>query len=317
MSEVKSFWERPEGNAGKVVLLLTLLAGIYGAYVGLPYLIILLSNTLYAAFLLGAIVLLAFLISSTQVRMFVGGCFKALMQFLFALDPIIVIEGYIQTMNKNLYKMQGQITNLKRQMGSLENVMKTNEKERVHSLQIAKQCAPGEPEFRLQTANAGRLQTSNDEIKKSWTQLDIAYRTLNSMKEKADILIKDFTSQVSIQKRQREALRASNGAFRSAMLVIKGDPEQKYIADQAMENLANQIGEQLGEMDQFMDMSVTILRNAELQDAVDQEAGMKMLQEWSKSPSILLGSQKAVLLSEAPGVSQAPVKSNYTDLFGN
>src|SRR5437763_14773067 len=64
---LKNFWQRPEGTVGKVVLVLGGIAAAYGFVQVLPFLIAAAKDTLHLAILIGAILLLIFIVTDKRV----------------------------------------------------------------------------------------------------------------------------------------------------------------------------------------------------------------------------------------------------------
>ena len=72
----KSFWEKPEGKTGMIVLALMALGGGYLLYHALPVILILLSNTLHAILLLVAIGVIIYLILDKRFRTLISFIYK-------------------------------------------------------------------------------------------------------------------------------------------------------------------------------------------------------------------------------------------------
>ena len=72
----KSFWKRPEGPFGMVVLAALILGGAFGLYVILPYLITLLQDTLHAVALGAVLVAILWLVFNPTFRTAVSNLFQ-------------------------------------------------------------------------------------------------------------------------------------------------------------------------------------------------------------------------------------------------
>src|SRR5260370_12576424 len=143
MQGLKTFWQRPEGTAGKIVLVLAGIAGVYGFAKILPFLIALAKDTVYLAILIGAILLLIFLVTDRHVTTLCKLIFQTIMRFLtglfIELDPIGILKNYIAEMKKNLNSMHDQLGNLNGSIKTLQNQIDTNQKETEHSLALSNQ----------------------------------------------------------------------------------------------------------------------------------------------------------------------------------
>ena len=58
--------------------------------------------------------------------------------------------------------------------------------------------------------------------------------------------------------------------------------------DQALEVIADDVANKVGETERFMEMSSSFMDSVDLQNGVFEEEGMKMLEEWEKKSTLLL-----------------------------
>lgn len=76
--------------------------------------------------------------------------------------------------------------------------------------------------------------------------------------------------------------------MKSAMSIISGDPDKRAMFDMAMESIADDVANKVGEMERFMEMSSNFMDSVDLQNGVFEEQGLKMLEEWEKKSSLML-----------------------------
>ena len=129
--------------------------------------------------------------------------------------------------------------------------------------------------------------------------MEVLYRVLTKMYENSSIMMEDIEDQVMVKQQEREAIRASHGAMKSAMNIISGNTDKRYMFDQALEAIADDVSMKVGEMERFMEMSESFMNSVDLQNGVFEEKGMKMLEKWEKESSLILGSEKDSLLLQA------------------
>ena len=290
----KSFWAKPEGTTGMIMGVL----GILGFVALAPTILVLAQTTLYALLMLGAVAGVTFLALDSKFRNMVWSIYqifcKKVTGIIIELDPIAIVEGYIRTLEKSLNSMSEQIRNLRGQMQSLKRVIDSNETLRQSNLKTASAAkkANNQVQIMINSRKAGRLENSNMTLSALYTKLEVVYRVLVKMHENAGYVLEDTKDEVDVRKREFEAIRVSSNAFRSAMSVINGNPDKKAIFDQTMEYMANDIGQRVGEMEHFMDVSKSFMDSIDLQNGVFQEEGLKMLEEWEKSSTNFLLSDK-------------------------
>ncbi len=82
----------------------------------------------------------------------------------------------------------------------------------------------------------------------------------------------------------------------------------------AMEAIADDVSQKVGEMERFMQLSENFMQSIDLQNGVFEEEGLKMLEMWEKEgTSLLLGTEKQDLLDRADDAEDvldlsAPIK---------
>jgi len=107
--------------------------------------------------------------------------------------------------------------------------------------------------------------------------------------------------------------------MKSAMSVISGDADKRALFDMALEGIADDVAQKVGEMEHFMEMSTNFMNSVDLQNGVFEEEGLKMLDEWEKKSTLMLmgGQEEGLDLRKAP---EAELRSNtesgeYDNLF--
>lgn len=301
--QIKSFWSRPEGVTG-AIFLGALIFGIgYLALTSLAALIAFVNTTIGAFITLMVLGTLVFMALDSKTRTLVSYMYKSAMKWLTGLfvqiDPISILKSYVENLKTNLNKMSRQINQLRGQMHKLQESILVNKKEIHSNLNMANQAAQvnKQAQMLLKSRKAGRLQESNIKLEDLYKKMEILYRVLSKMHENSEILVEDVQDQVSVKEQERKAILASNSAMKSAMSVIKGDPDKKAMFDAALENIAEDVANKVGEMERFMDVSQSFMQSIDLQNGVFEEEGLRMLEKWeNESVSLLLGSEKEEII---------------------
>lgn len=338
----KSFWEKKEGTTGMVVSAL-LLAGLgWGLYKLLPFLVSILQNAVLTV-VFGLILFgLIYLVTNKKIRTVTSYMFQSAMRKLTSLwatvDPIGILKNYLEDLRKSLRHMMEQITNLRGQMAGLKREIDKNEAQRLEAVELAAAARKGSqrPVMALQARRAGRLEASNRTLQELYNKMELLYRVLTKMRETAEILIEDLASEIEVKERERKMILAGHSAIRSAMSIMRGDPDKKMLFDQANEFLAEDYGRKLGEIQEFVEISRGFINSTDLQNGIYEERALQMIEEWERKPeSILLGaSEKQALIAASnnpvmeidlmtmPEVDKVPVRrevpqtGRYDDLIG-
>ena len=302
----KSFWQKPEGVTGAVFL-----AAIVG---GLGYLLVtnmtalaaLAANTVYLVAMLAVLAAIIYMVLDPKMRTLVSYMYKSVMRWITGwfvqIDPIGILKSYTDDLQSNLGKMNKQIGKLKGQMHKLKELIVNNRREIKSNLTQASKAKQVNKQniMILKSRKAGRLKESNMRLEDLYKKMEVLYRVLTKMYENSEILLEDVKDQVMVKEQEYKAIKASAGAMKSAASVISGNPDKRAMFDMAMEAVADDVSQKVGEMERFMEMSSSFMDSVDLQNGVFEEEGMKMLEKWEKEGvSILLGEEKTDIVKKA------------------
>lgn len=302
----KSFWKRPEGVTGALVLGAIVVIGGYALITNLPALVALAANTLYLAGMLLVLGALIYMVLDPRMRNLVWYMYKSVMRWVTGIfvqiDPIGILKSYVDDLKDNLRKMNKQISQLRGQMHKLREIIHNNIKTIQTNLDMASRAKETNQQaiMVLKSRKAGRLKESNVRLEDLHKKMEILYRVLVKMYENSEIMLEDVQDQVMVKEQERKAIRASHSAMKSAMNVISGDKDKRAMFDAALEAIADDVSQKVGEMERFMELSDNFMKSVDLQNGIFEEEGLAMLEKWEKEGvSLLLGSQKQMLLEQA------------------
>ncbi len=290
----KPFWKRPEGVTGLLFLAGLLIGGGYLLYILLPTLIVLAQNTLYLVGMLLILFAILYMVFDPRMRTLIAYSYRSIMRWItgvfITIDPIGILKNYVQDLEKNLRNMGKQIGTIRGQMRRLKTMVSDNEKEIENNLMIARRANQEgiDRQVMLSTRKAARLRESNEKYSELLQKLEILYRVLTKMYQNSEILLEDTKDQVKLKEQERKAIRASHSAMKSAMNVISGDNDRRILFDKALEAIADDVADKVGEMERFMEMSSNFMNSVDLQNGIFEEQGLKMLEEWEKESKLML-----------------------------
>ncbi|MEL6986247.1 MAG: hypothetical protein AAGK97_00300 [Bacteroidota bacterium] len=295
----KSFWKKPEGVTGTVFLLGLLAGGGYLLYKLLPALIALAGNILYLSIMLLVLGAIVYMVLDPKMRGLISYMYKSAMRWITGLfvtiDPIGILKNYVEDLQDNLSKMSKQIGVVRGQMRKLQTIMDDNKKEMDHNMKLASKAKElgQQKQMLLSSRKAARLRDTNEKYAVLHKKLSILYRVLTKMYSNSEVLLEDTKDQVKLKEQERKAIRASHSAMKSAMSVISGDADKRAMFDQALEHIADDVSQKVGEMERFMEMSSDFMNSVDLQNGVFEEEGMQMLEQWEKESTLLLMGDRA------------------------
>ncbi len=304
----KSFWRKPEGFTGALFLLALILGA---GFLVSSFLSFFLSST---GMIVGLVVLglAIFMGLDSKSRTLVSYMYQSSMRWITGLfikiDPISVLKSYVDDLKSNLRKMNRQINRLRGQMHKLKEMIYNNKKEINSNLTLASEAQKNQQKniVILKSRKAGRLKESNLKLEDLHRKMEVIYRVLRKMYENSSILSEDIEDQVKLKEQERKALMAGHSAMKSAMNIIKGDKDKKAMFDMALEAVADDVSNKVGEMERFMEVSESFMQSVDLQNGIFEEEGLKMLEKWeAESDSLLLGGAKEEILDLAENDSES------------
>ncbi|MEP6648138.1 MAG: hypothetical protein ABJC12_13695 [Saprospiraceae bacterium] len=302
----KTFWERPEGVTGGLFLAAIIIAAGVLTVKSLAFVIGALTSGLGLVLSLAILGTIIFTALDSKARNLVWYMYKSAMRYVTGIfvkmDPIAILKGYVSDLKENLRKMNRQISMLRGQMHKLQELILNNRKEIQSNLTLASQAKDTDKQaiVILKSRKAGRLKESNMKLEDLYKKMEILYRVLGKMYENSEVMLEDIQDQVEIKDQERKAMYASNSAMKSAMSIITGNGDKRMMFDMALEAVADDVANKVGEMERFMDVSENFMKSVDLQNGIFEEEGLKMLEKWeNEGVSSILGEQKQTLLKAA------------------
>ncbi len=301
----KGFWQRPEGVAGMIFGAGLLVGGGWLLTKILPTLVSIANNTLQLGLALTGLAALVYVVLDPKMRNLIWYIYKSIMRWITGIfvqiDPIGVLKSYVDDLKSNLSKMNVQIGKLRGQMSHLKTIMDQNAKDIANNLKLATAARDSnmQAQMVLKARKAGRLQDSNMKYEDLYKRMEILYRVLSKMYENSEVMLEDIGDQVQVKEQERKAIRASHSAMQSAMNIISGNSDKRYMFDMALEAVADDVSQKVGEMERFMDMSTKFMDSIDLQNGVFEQDGLDLLEKWeNEGVSTILGGDKAKILAQ-------------------
>ena len=289
----KTFWKRPEGPFGMVVLAGLIIAGAYGLYAILPFLISLLTDTLHMAALAAVLFAILWLVFNPTFRAAVSNLFQNTVRFfaswVVATDPIGILSNNLDDMKKAKYNLD---QTLQRFAGSDERLQrsiaaKTDEINGLgHKAQKAEQmanaaAAPMEKE-RLQLERqtfleqAGMLMQGVKQLQALEDQTAKMLKTFQHWSQISDSKIQRTENKVNFLAEQRKMILDAKATLGMGQQLLRGNPEQLKMVDMALEYLEDDTSRTLGEIREFSRYTDKLLTDDQIESgAAADEAASK------------------------------------------
>jgi len=351
----KSFWSKPEGKPGMILMAALGLAGAYGLYLALPFLISLTENLILLGALVAVLVGAVALVMNGTVQTLAKNIFQSVCRGIATayttIDPIGILKNQLDDMRKakgeldqtiqrfagsdrslrdNIAKKNAEIAQLMAQSQAAARMLatKTDELER-ERIALQKQTYEEKAGFLMgavQQFQALETQTSDMLVKfRHWSQV-------------SDAKIDRTAMRVEIFAEQRKVILDAKKTLGVGMRLLKGDSEQLKLVDGAIEFLTEDASRTLGEIQEFNRFSDKMLTDIDIQDSANAqmardkfaELGKKM-DESASRPSAVDQLQAAMAKAGPISIPSAPVvgrgagagsgtgvgSGDYSELFKN
>ncbi len=283
----KNFWQRPEGIPG-AILLVAILGGLgYLLMQAMPSIIELAENIWYLGAMCAGLFVVGYVLLDKRVRTLIWYFYKSLVRkatgLFIQLDPVAIIEGFLEDLKEKMITMEEQVGSLKGQIRKIKNKIAEKDEKVEYYMGMAR-AAQSKNDQGLMNLNLRKAEREKEASRKFGVLRDKTeklYTVLDKMKRYSGIMVEDIAHEVEIKKEEREIIRTSHSVMKSAVNIINGNSDRKVIFDQAMEFIVDDIGMRIGEMERFMDVSADFMNNMDLENAMYEEKGLKALDDWA------------------------------------
>lgn len=284
----KTFWQRPEGKTGFIVIGLLVVAAGMGLFAILPALIALVSNVIYLGVLVGIVACAGILLTNKSFQAAVGASFQLAMRQLtnavVTIDPIGVIKNYLDKLEKKMELMFEKMGELRGSIKQLENKKAEAIKAMERSLRLsqAAKLKGDDDVFFVESREAGRQEAVIKEYDDALQKLVSLDAVIAKMHKAARVVLQDQRNDLVVRERKYEAIKQAHAAFQSAKSVLAGNADERALYEAGLEEVAEQIGNRLGEIEMFLEDSETFLKGIDIENDVFAKNGDDLLNRWVK-----------------------------------
>ncbi|MCQ2974348.1 MAG: hypothetical protein MJ211_06000 [Bacteroidales bacterium] len=284
----KSFWKRPEGKLGAGVILggIASLAIFHNPII--ESILSMFTSPLSTMGLFAIVGALVMLITDKRTRNLIKFAFQGIMRkitgIFVQLDPIKILESYVEYLKKNREDMNTNILKLRNQLTQLNATVNQNKNEMDQKIRIARQAKlQNRTELvAINTRQYGRLSELNNKYEKMIGKMNTLYNVLSKIHTSTAYLIQDTENEVRMRKQEAAAVMSGYSAMQHAMNIINGDPDRKMMFDMANQALADDIHYKIGEMDRFIEMSGSFIDNVNIDNAAYEMKGLELIEKMEK-----------------------------------
>lgn len=326
----RSFWARPEGKTGAILLAGGAGALLWGWGKVVPFLVEMMADTLHLVALVGALGAILYVALSPRTHLAFRLLSRALTGLLVEIDPVGILRDRLAQMRRQRDEMKARIDEVQGQIGVLERAIEKNRSSAEENLRqaslarrTAEAAATGEEALRrslqvtVKANRAGRLEQQNLSYGQLLAKLRPVHEFLVRWSASVDAYIEDAEDQVRQAEIERRTIHSAYRAFRAALRAIRGKAAEQEIYDAAMEHLADDAGRKLGEMESFQRDARAFMDDLDVRRGVITEDALRRLDRFEQQ---VLGPRRQALLQAAPGAPgggprRGAVSGSYEQLF--
>jgi hypothetical protein len=289
----KSFWKRPEGPFGMVVLVALIVGGCVGLYVILPFLITLLTNTLYLIALAAVLFAILWLAFNPTFRTAVRNLFQYSVRWFASwvveTDPIGILRNNLDDMKKEkadldqtLQRFAGSCERLQRSIAAKNDEINTLGHKAAKAEQMAAAAADPMEKERLMLERqtflekAGMLMQGVKQLQALEEQTSKMLTTFQHWSQIADSKIQRTENKVGFLAEQRKMILDAKATLGVGQRLLRGNPEQLKMVDMALDYLEEDTSRTLGEIREFSRYTDKLLTDDQIESgAAADEASAK------------------------------------------
>jgi hypothetical protein len=289
----KSFWKRPEGPFGMVVLAAVVLGGAYGLFVMLPYIITLLQDTIKATVLGVVLIAILWLVFNPTFRTAVSNLFQNGVRFFASwvveTDPIGILRNNLDDMKKAKYQLDqtlqrfaGSDERLQRSIAAKSDEINNLGHKAAKAQQMAAAAADPMEKERLQLEGqtfleqAGMLMQGVKQLQALEDQTSKMLKTFQHWSQIADSKIQRTENKVNFLAEQRKMILDAKATLGVGQQLLRGNPEQLKMVDMALDYLEDDTSRTLGEIREFSRYTDKLLTDDQIESgAAADEAAAK------------------------------------------
>lgn len=282
-----TFWQRPEGTTGKVIVGAALLGGVALFVHFLPALILLAQNVIQLAVLAGIILGIFMLVTADRPRTLLFYALQMMSRWITSnfvdIDPVAILKAFARQMRKKRDDIQASIARILGVSRTLEGEIHRSEKELKDALRLADAAEKqgDEDALNTQAEKAGRRDANIKEYQEMYAVVQEILDALNRVKRRVDYHIANSEDEMNELIRKNEVALAAREATSSASAVL-GDSDLLEVRNMAADRIRERYTTALGELDGLIYMSRDLDKEIDLNQLAFRSDGRKKLDELRK-----------------------------------
>lgn len=298
--KTRGLFDQKGGTLGMVILAL----GVIFLIFKLPVIVDFVDSLFHLIIVSVATAGVLYVLLDKRVRNIVGTLYmfgiRFMMGMVIKMDPIAILEDGIRRMYQaiaNVEEKMGKLNGIRLRLKDNINKKKKELEECLERRRVAEQHNKKDLMV-LEDRQSVRLVNLTKEYMELSESAENWYKTLSKIAEMATLTVKDAENEVAAQKERYDMVKTSHSAFKSAISVLKGNPDELAMFNEAFQYVNNDIMSKVGEMDRVIMTTGGMLDQIDLEKEVFSIKGADISKKYEELGIDSLFSKFEVLPSE-------------------
>lgn len=293
-----SKWEKPGGTTGMIVLGVVVGAIAINITPIMNFIAAACASTLSAIGMAAALFLVLYCLFDPRIRNIGSTIYFMIMRKIEGLlvdyDPISIVKRKIMQMNNKIQEITDNMGKLRGLIDKSEKRIQDKKKQCDHDFQLLNKY---KETGKAQDAAVYERQVTRltEVIKNSETRLIQSkqwYEIMGKLKHQAELTVLDATNEVNERVEEWEMIKAQHKAFTSIVGIINGKDDQFSLFTRAMDHMADDISQKLGEMSFIIEETGGLMSKIDMDNLVMSDKANALLAQYNSGglDAVLLGS---------------------------
>ena len=293
-----SKWEKPGGTTGMIVLGVVVGAIAINITPIMNFIAAACASTLSAIGMAAALFLVLYCLFDPRIRNIGSTIYFMIMRKIEGLlvdyDPISIVKRKIMQMNNKIQEITDNMGKLRGLIDKSEKRIQDKKKQCDHDFQLLNKY---KETGKAQDAAVYERQVTRltEVIKNTEARLIQSkqwYEIMGKLKHQAELTVLDATNEVNERVEEWEMIKAQHKAFTSIVGIINGKDDQFSLFTRAMDHMADDISQKLGEMSFIIEETGGLMSKIDMDNLVMSDKANALLAQYNSGglDAVLLGS---------------------------
>lgn len=317
-----SKWEKPGGTTGMIVLGVVVGAIAINITPIMNFIAAACASTLSAIGMAAALFLVLYCLFDPRIRNIGSTIYFMIMRKIEGLlvdyDPISIVKRKIMQMNNKIQEITDNMGKLRGLIDKSEKRIQDKKKQCDHDFQLLNKY---KETGKAQDAAVYERQVTRltEVIKNSETRLIQSkqwYEIMGKLKHQAELTVLDATNEVNERVEEWEMIKAQHKAFTSIVGIINGKDDQFSLFTRAMDHMADDISQKLGEMSFIIEETGGLMSKIDMDNLVMSDKANALLAQYNSGglDAVLLGSFAKQPIEHTPAENVEFKEAEFTNL---